>query len=117
MQDIQVFIGFANFYQQFIQSFSRIVAPITPMFKTTGSSDSARKNDDNEVIGGDGNDKNLSKSKKSKNAKSGIQTHIKATEEPIFLTSGAREAINQLRQAFTEALILEHFNPKCHIRI
>ena len=73
MRDIQVFIGFANFYQWFIRSFSRIAAPLTSMLKTTGSSDSAPRlgaNDD-EVVGG-GGDKDLSKSKKSKNIKSGI---------------------------------------------
>ncbi len=30
---IQVFLGFANFYQQFIQGFSRLAAPLTSMLK------------------------------------------------------------------------------------
>ena len=34
IQDIQVFLGFANFYRQFIQSFSKIAAPLTSMLKT-----------------------------------------------------------------------------------
>ena len=34
VRDIQVFLGFANFYQQFIQGFSRIVTPLTSMLKT-----------------------------------------------------------------------------------
>ena len=46
--------------------------------------------------------KNLSKSKES---------------ESGFLTSGARKAFTELRQAFVKALILYHFNPECHIRI
>ena len=33
--DIQVFLGFANFYRQFIQGFSKIAAPLTSMLKTT----------------------------------------------------------------------------------
>ena len=33
VQDIQVFLRFANFYQQFIQGFSRIAAPLTSMLK------------------------------------------------------------------------------------
>ena len=60
------------------------------MLKITGSSDSAQKDNDNEVVGG-GSDKNILKSKKSKNDKSEIQTHIKAMGKPIFLTPGARE--------------------------
>ena len=116
VRDIQVFIGFANFYQRFIRGFSRIVTPLTSMLKMTGSLDLAKRDNDNEVVGG-GSDKNLSKSKKSKNTKFGIQTRIRATGEPTFLTPGAREAFNQLKQAFTEALILRHFDLECHIRI
>ena len=116
VRDIQVFIGFANFYRRFIRGFSRIAAPLTSMLKTTGSSDSAQGDDDDEVVGG-GGDKNLSKSKKLKNTKSGIQTCIGAMGEPTFLTPNAREAFNQLSQAFTEAPILQHFDPECHIRI
>ena len=87
------------------------------MLKTTKSSDSTQRHNDNEFIRVDGNDKNLSKSKKSKNRKSGIQMHIKATEKPLFLTPSARETFNQLKQAFTKVPILQHFDPECHIRI
>ena len=37
VRDIQVFLGFANFYQQFIQGFSKIAALLTSMLKTTVS--------------------------------------------------------------------------------
>ena len=87
------------------------------MLKTTGSSDSVQGDDDDEVVGG-GGDRNLSTSKsKSKKSKSGIQTRIGAKGEPTFLTPDAREAFSQLRQAFTEAPILRHFDTECHIRI
>ena len=70
VQNIQVFIGFANFYRHFIKGFSRIVAPLTAMLKTIGLSvASASRVDDNEVDGGrDGIDwSNMSrKSAKSK---------------------------------------------------
>ena len=114
IQDIQVFIGFANFYRRFIKGFSRIAAPLTAMLKTTGSSVvSASRVDDGEVVGGGGAgrsdaSKKSAKSRRMKSARS---------EEPKFLTSEAKEAFNRLRQAFTEAPILRHFDPECHIRI
>ena len=35
VRDIQIFLGFANFYCQFIKGFSKIAAPLTSMLKTT----------------------------------------------------------------------------------
>ena len=43
--------------------------------------------------------------------------HIGDMGEPIFLTPGAKEAFNQLRQAFTKATIFQHFDLECHIQI
>ena len=107
VRDIQVFIGFASFYQCFIQGFSRIAAPLTFILKTTGSSNSALKAfkaDDDEVVGvggrADETFKNLSKSKKAKNDKSESLTcswDIGAMEELIFLTPSAKKAFNHLR--------------------
>ena len=37
--DIQIFLGFAYFYQRFIQGSSRIAVPLTLMLKTTGLPD------------------------------------------------------------------------------
>ncbi len=37
VRDIQVFLGFANFYQRFIQGFSRLAASLTSMLKTTSA--------------------------------------------------------------------------------
>ena len=49
----QVFIGFANFYQRFIQFFNRIATSLTTMLKTTESFVAlAFRVDDNEVGGG-----------------------------------------------------------------
>ena len=70
IQDIQVFIDFANFCQRFIQDFNKIAVPLTSILKTTGSLDLApRKQGNDKVIGGGSiaNDKNPSK--KSKNTK------------------------------------------------
>lgn len=45
--------GFANFYQLFIQGFSRIAIPLIAMLKIVRLSiESTSRTDDNEVIGG-----------------------------------------------------------------
>ena len=96
VRDIQVFIGFANFYRRFIQGFSKIAAPLTSMLKTSSTASTpSQKLRDDEALN--------EKSSKSKN--------------PAFLTADARQAFTRLRQAFTEAPILSHFDPECHIRI
>ena len=87
------------------------------MLKTTRSLDSTQKNHNNKVVGGGGNDKNLSKSKKLKNAKFRIQTCIGVTGEPTFLTSDTKEDYNQLKQVFTKTQIFWHFCFECHIGI
>ena len=54
VRDIQVFIGFANFYQHFIKDFSRIVVLLTAMLKITGLSViSASRVYNNEIVGGE----------------------------------------------------------------
>ena len=141
VRDIQVFLGFANFYRRFIQGFSKIAAPLTSMLKTTGSPDVSKHevgNGNGEVVGfgvgGGGGDELAKKSGKSKGqktsksrklaklgknlSKSGNLPNFGATEAgPSFLTPEARSAFNRLRLAFTEAPILQHFDPECHIRI
>ena len=149
VRDIQVFLGFANFYRQFIQGFSKIAAPFTSMLKTTMSSQVLVADEvlaANEVDGVEGGDESIekcgklsktgksSKSQKSKSekmskswnlaksgkksSKSGNSTNFDATKNgPKFLTPDARTAFNCLRLAFSEALILRHFDPECHIRI
>ena len=85
IRDIQVFLGFANFYRQFIKDFSKIAAPLTSMLKTTTGSPEGppeatgkvRKETGNEVGDGDRakiggvklpGGKNLKKSTKVKNS-------------------------------------------------
>ena len=122
VRDIQVFISFANFYRRFIKGFSRIAAPLTAMLKTTGSSiTSASRVDDDEIVGDRGAvswSDTLRKSAMSKSrTKSGHLGNSNNLKEHKFLTSNAREVFNRLRQAFTKAPILRHFDLECHIRI
>ena len=133
VRDIQVFLGFANFYRQFIQEFSRIAAPLTSMLKTSGSTESKTRSDkggvgvdgsragrerskldgsefhSNEVDGGEFEDDEIVR--KDRNLSKSKKT------ESGFLTSEARKTFTKLRQAFIRAPILHHFNSKRHIRI
>ena len=77
-RDIQVFIGFANFYRRFICSFSAIATPLTSMLK-----------------GG----------------KAG------KFPGPFSLTAEASQAFRRLREAFTTAPVLAHFNPEMPLRV
>ncbi len=43
IRNIQVFLGFANFYRRFIQRFSRLAAPLTSILKTTSVVGLAKK--------------------------------------------------------------------------
>ena len=113
VRDIQVSIGFANFYQRFIKSFSRIVAPLIAMLKTTRSSiASAFKVDHDEVVGDGGAVREdvigwLDASKKLAKSKSQTKSgNSNNWEESKFLTSEAKKSFNHLRHAFTKALIL-----------
>ena len=127
-----MFLGFANFYRRFIQGFNRIAAPLTLMLKTAeprkggvgvggdsraGRSRSkldGRRDDDDEVDGDEVDDDvgtTVQKSSKSKNLSKSKKT------ESGFLTSGARKAFTELRQAFIKAPILHHFDPERHIRV
>ena len=126
VRDIQVFIGFANFYQRFIRGFSKIATLLTLMLKTTGLSEKsplkAFRAGNNEVVGGGGSraDETVVDSSTSKNEKSRKLTYmpnIGATEESNFLTPDAKEAFNHLRLVFIEALILRHFDLDSHIWI
>ena len=48
-------------------------------------------------------------------AKSDFIKPVHGVEEPSFLTPNARRAFIELRQAFTKAPILRHFDPERHI--
>ena len=140
VRDIQVFLGFANFYRRFIQGFSWIAAPLTSILKTSGSTkpstrpgegivgvigDSRAGRDGidwsgSDVIEVDGGEvevgeigKKDQKTSKSKN----LSKSKKAVGLSDFLIPGAKLAFTKLRQAFLKAPILHHFDLERHIRI
>ena len=130
VKDIQVFLGFANFYKRFIKNFSKIVAALTSMLwttnKTTSNKFQSNRDKDQDALGarsaggaggvgktdGLGRDnEDLSNSRKLKKRSKSNPT---GTD---FLTSGAKKIIIYLQKAFTEVLILRYFDPKCYIQI
>ena len=128
IQDIQIFINFANFYQLFIQSFSKIVVLLTSILTTTKSSIiSVSRTDNNEIIGSgtkSGNSigrldalREKSTKSKSRNLKNGQLDNSDAMKESKFLTSKARKTFNYLKQPFTKVSILQHFDLEYHIQI
>ncbi len=129
VRDIQVFLGFANFYRRFIKNFCRIAALLTSILRTTNKltrdetkSTQAIETKENQdatagvsSAGSGGSINNLLTIVKL--AKSKKPNFAKVNFGMDFLTSGAKKAFIHLRKAFTEALILRHFDQKCHIQI
>ncbi len=134
VRNIQVFLWFANFYRPFIWGFSKIAGPLTSILRTANSSENLLTSvgvaEEDEVVGGGesgGANGNLSKSQKSKKSKKSAKNPTKMTKSQKltqskspttsnvgameFLTSEARIAFTQLRKTFTDAQILQHFDP------
>ena len=111
IQNIQVFIGFANLYQHFIQDFSKIATLFTSILKINFLPTSTllfTSIDNSKLIGN--NSKNNRKLVKSNFIKA-----IRRAKKFSFLTFNTWYVFIQLRQAFTKAPILQHFDPEYHI--
>ena len=114
LRDIQVFLNFANFYQQFFQDFSRIASLLFFIFKTSPTPStkplllSADVVSNTEVDGSNGGDEMVKRS----------PLHTKITIGfTSYLTPDAKISFTQLKKAFTKAPIFCHFDLKCHIQI
>ena len=113
IQNIEVFLCFANFYQQFIQGFNKIVALLTLILKiiklsnklasskNNNSKSASEKNDSNNEVNRFGNidvkyikklkkSKKLSKSRKSKSEK--LVKSKKLSKSENFPNFGAKKA-------------------------
>ena len=122
VRDIQVFLGFANFYYCFIQGFSKIAALLTSMLRMSPIPTSVTQkliNLVDEFGGGDRGENEARTSASTKrptgvgNLSSNHVSHIVSN----YLTPDAKKAFDQLCQAFTEAPILQHFDPERYIRV
>ncbi len=133
VRDIQIFLGFANFYQRFIQGFSRLAAPLTSMLKTTsvlGPAENPEQGGQGIQMENQAEKEPVQKSRKGqkgqKTAKSKKRIWAKKVEASrgknlgqsgLFLTSEARKAFTKLKQSFVKAPILNYFDAERHIPI
>ncbi len=76
-RDIQVFLGFANFYRRFIQCFFKITKPLTRLLSDNGPQDGRGRNQ---------------------------------PKDSFVLTDKARGAFDNLKEAFTSAPVLVHYD-------
>jgi hypothetical protein len=93
-RDIQVFLGFANFYRRFIHNYSAIVRPLTEHMTDAQSPPT-------------GQGESATKPKKKKATRKGPTKWYKPWSWPAEV----REAFLDLRRRFTEAPVLQHFDP------
>ena len=125
MRDIQVFLGFAIFYRCFIQGFSRITAPLTSMLRISPISTTQKSMNLFDEFGGSDCGKNEARrasasTKGPTGADYPSSDHVSHTVNnnvSSYLTLDTKRAFDQLRQAFTEAPILQNFDPKQYIRV
>ena len=138
---MQVFLGFAKFYRQFIQGFSQIAISLSSMLKILGSIKSVTQLkkgvigvdgesrigydgnkldgseiDDGKIGGGEVNNNVGKKGQKTSKFKN-LSKSKKAIGFLDFLTPRAKLAFTILRQAFFKALIFYYFNSEYHIWI
>ena len=137
VHDIQVFLGFVNFYQHFIQDFSKIAGLLISMLKTSspiGLSTILQSIDvtDEDKVGESGGNKtnlsSLSASTRStgagyltfggaKKGSGNTKKGVKAARGFDCLTLVTKKAFNHLRHVFTQVPILQYFDLQWHIRI
>lgn len=103
MQNIQFFLGFANFYQWFIQDFCKIAGLLTLMLRMSLIIWSAKNLLSNlaeyiEIDNGDGDQNKI------------IERLLQASnsnKKTDYLNSNAKKCFTQLRQLFTQVPIFE----------
>jgi hypothetical protein len=95
-KDIQVFLGFANFYRRFVYNYSGIVRPLVDHMTAAQNPEPDRE--------GPGLKKGGAKSKKTRK---GPTKWYKPWSWPEVV----RAAFLEIRSKFTEAPVLQHFDP------
>ena len=122
VRDIQVFLGFTNFYRRFIQGFSRIAAPLTSMLRISLTPTSATQKSMNLVDEFGGGDCGKNEARTSTSTKRPTEADYPSSDHVShavsnYLTLDAKKPFDQLRQAFTKAPILQHFDLEQYIQV
>ena len=125
IRNIQVFLGFANFYHRFIQGFSKIAAPLTSMLRINPTSTTQKSMNLVDKFGeGECGENEARRASASIKGPTGADypsfdhvSHTISNNISNYLTLDAKRAFDQLREAFTEAPILQHFDPEWYIRV
>ena len=89
IQDVQGFLGFANFYRRFIEGYSWICTPLFNLHKTVD------KDTDTFVV----------------TTNPAEPVNKKTNKAPIEWTPHCQEVFNELNARFCSAPILKHFDP------
>ena len=122
IRNIQIFVWFTNFYQCFIQVFSKIAILLILLLKATGLSNLAPKKfraNNNKIVGisSRANEMVINSSKNNTSRKLTCMPNIGATRESIFVALNTKKTFNHLRLAFKKASILWYFDLKSYIQI
>ena len=89
IQDVQCFLGFANFYRRFIEGYSRICTPLFNLLKT------ADKHTNTPTVV----------------ANPAEPVNKKTNKAPIEWTPRCQEVFDELKARFCSAPVLKHFDP------
>ena len=89
IQDVQYFLGFANFYRRFIEGYSRICTPLFNLLKT------------------------VDKSKETSTVTTNPDVPVKkeTNKAPIEWTPCCQQVFDELKSRFCSAPVLKHFDP------
>jgi transposase InsO family protein len=105
VRDVQVFIGFANFYRRFIEGFSRIVTPLTDLTRKTERHKKGKGKQD-------------PRARQARSVSPPMERGRGAKDvQPFAMTPEARSAFRRLKEVFTTSPLLRHFDPARKIRI
>ena len=106
IQEILMFVGFANFYWQFIKGYSHITLPLSEL------THQEKKKEGETILQTKRQHSPSLKSKREAKHEQGV-----FLDKEFQLPPKAREAFKQLKAAFMKAPLLQHFNPELHIRV